>query len=78
MEMEMAMKIEKCIPIPAKNSRGYSGLSGTLRLMDVGDSVLVPNSIKSPGRLASNIAQITNRKFVTRSTQEGWRVWRIA
>ena len=74
----MAMKIEKGIPMPAKNSRGYSGLSGTLRLMDVGDSVLVPNSIKSPGRLAIAVGRATNRKFATRSTQEGRRVWRIA
>lgn len=72
------MKIEKGIPIPAKNSRCYSGLSGTLRLMDVGDSVLVPDSIKYPYQLTNNIAQITNRKFATRSTPEGRRVWRIA
>lgn len=74
----MAMKIEKGIPIPANKSRGYSGLSKTLRLMDVGDSVLVPKSIKYPVRVASHIAQSTNRKFATRSTPEGRRVWRIA
>ena len=72
------MKIEKGIPIPAKNSRGYGGLSETLRLMDVGDSVLVPNSIKYPGRLAITVGQTTNRKFATRSTPEGRRVWRTA
>ena len=74
----MAMKIEKGIPIPAKNSRGYSGLSETLRLMDVGDSVLVPNSFKYPVRVASRVGQTTNRKFTTRSTPEGRRVWRTA
>ena len=69
----MELKIEKGVPIPRQ--RGGWGISGLLRVMEVGDSVFVPgNTAKRVGQLARHARP---SKFTSRTIEGGVRIWRI-
>lgn len=65
--------IEKNVPLPSKNKK-YPFIN-----MEVGDSVLITDWSLFHG--AANAAHMVGarngRKFTSRKTQEGLRIWRI-
>lgn len=69
----MSYVIEKNVPMP-QNAR--SGLLATLRLMEVGDSIMVFNKISS--QVSNNLSTLRPKKFVVRTQDGGVRVWRVA
>jgi hypothetical protein len=75
--------IEKNVPIARVVNNGKprddSGLKGTMRRMEVGDSFLATNS-KPVVRQTAQILrrEFIGRKYVTRSVDGGVRVWRVA
>lgn len=75
----MEIKIEKGIPIPARPGRSMEVFSQALLKLDVGDSFFAENF--RPAAAAARwrrISQTTGRKFTSRTTDGGCRVWRIA
>ncbi len=71
-------EIEKNIPLPPGGSGSPKGsFSSVLRLMGVGDSVLVPARIAHPASIAKYVSLGTGYKFTTRKTEQGMRIWRI-
>lgn len=67
-------KIEKGVPVPREHWHKYP-----LRHMEVGDSIVLPKSESEKIRKASHMHGVRhNRKYVTRSTDEGIRLWRVA
>lgn len=68
-----AYKIERGIPIPPKGGE-RTGLTATLRALDVGDSFLIANEKE---RLrALHFASRAGVKIATRKVEGGIRVWR--
>ena len=73
----MKVKIEKNVPVPERYSR--SSAKYPWNTMEVGDSFL--SHVSKIACLVSARAQAerkTGRKFITRTTPEGVRVWRVA
>jgi hypothetical protein len=79
------IQIEKNIPVPTRVGRPAS-ISPIIARMEIGDSILLPESDFSSGRLASknsarsawyNAAQRIKRKICSRATEEGLRIWRV-
>ena len=73
------IKIDKGVPMP----RGSSGRGRPARYpwlqMEVGDCFLVPPDSKHPGALIGKAnEQYAPRRFASRKTPEGHRIWRIA
>jgi len=66
-------KVEHGIPIPPKRN---SGITGLLRTLKIGDSVLIKGK---SGQVLCNTAQATfgSGNYATRSTNNGVRVWRL-
>lgn len=85
MEGRIVVKIEKGVPIPKSESGNNSKYP--LKIMEVGDSFLVPykegkKSRDTQSRMTSIIAAYRNKhdvtkKFVTKAEEGGVRVWRI-
>lgn len=72
------MQIETGIPIPRRRRNREKSLSSALYTMKVGESVLVPEERGRALRtMASRVSKETRRIFITRTTDEGVRVWRI-
>lgn len=68
------VKIEKNVPMPAPYSR--SGLTGTLREMEIGDSIVIPRIRQTNVSTAANTLR---RKYSTRKIDDQTiRVWRVA
>lgn len=69
------IQIEKGVPLPE-----YGKLSGSLRRMGIGDSILFP-SVHSAS-LQSILSRLRKGspglKFTSRKTEGGIRVWRLA
>lgn len=78
------MKIEDNIPIPTQQT--YGGQPPIpLAKMEVGQSVFVPDSVKTAPNVrcyANQVGERLKRRFTTRKVNEngqvGLRVWRIA
>ena len=73
------MEIEKNVPAPSDN-RGGPAKYPFVR-MEVGDSVLFPEckgSISKEYRAATSVGRTKGWKFVGRTTDEGFRIWRVA
>lgn len=77
--------IEKNIPLP-KTRRGQRprGLTAALRLLKVGDSVLVPYegntrraAVGRAGSISSQLGKSIGFVFAMRTLDEGVRIWRI-
>lgn len=70
------MKIEKGIPVPSKKTNTVYPLVD----MEVGDSFLVETDMPERVRSAIQMFSAINigRKFATRKTDGGYRVWRIS
>jgi hypothetical protein len=64
------MKVESNIPMPARYP---------FAKMNVGDSFLIPENVsRSSAAVAAYRYGLANRKkFVTRKTSEGHRIWRV-
>lgn len=73
--------IEKNIPITAKGKRPKGPLNTLLFKMEVGDSVAFKKSDGfDPNRVCGHIGGFgkrNDRKFISRTTDEGIRIWRI-
>ena len=70
----MTVKVEKGIPVSRDRYNKYPW-----RQMSVGDSFLFPQGIKSANTYSSAYgASKDGKKFVTRSTADGYRCWRVA
>lgn len=70
----MEYKIEKGIPFP-KHANRQRGLTATIRKMEIGDSILVPN--KTQGSVWSVLSSMKPKKFTTRKDGTSTRIWRI-
>jgi hypothetical protein len=67
------IKIEKGIPAPRDRWHKYP-----LMEMEVGDSIWLPKPEGDKIRKAANMHGVRhNREYVSRSTDEGVRLWRI-
>ncbi len=67
------IKIEKDIPAPTGIREKYQ-----LRRLEVGDSVLYPLSVGDKLRKAAHAHGLRhNRQYVTRTFDDGVRVWRV-
>lgn len=66
------IKIEKNIPIPTPRTKW-----GFLKVMEVGDSVLLPEGWVKTASLGAIARYLRPKKFALRSTPDGYRVWRI-
>jgi hypothetical protein len=65
--------IEHGVPLPEESQA--TGITGTLRQMEIGDSIVV-NYSKSQG--IASIAQRIGIKITRRKIKDGWyRIWRI-
>lgn len=72
-------KIENGVPIPARGGE-RAQVSGTLRQLEVDQSVLFPQDVKihSIRPLITYIKQETGRQFISRKVEGGIRVWRVS
>lgn len=71
----MTYKLENNIPAP----KAHHACKYPLGTMEVGDSFVAPESEASKLRNASHTyGKKKGRKYVTRTTDEGVRVWRVA
>ena len=75
------IKIEKDIPVPAREYRGGrapSEFRKTLDLLQVGESFVISSAEgKSKRGGLSKASKQTGKEFVTRKTPDGLRFWRI-
>lgn len=72
------IKIDKSVPLPGARS-ARSPVYRAIESLDVGDSFLIPADFKS----AQTVAAVGNRthrdkRFVSRRTPDGFRVWRTS
>lgn len=70
------LPIDKGIPIPPLVSESRTGLSETLRKMEVGDSVFL--SGREDTKLNIYYSRLPDKQFTARKTLGGVRIWRIA
>ncbi len=68
------IKIDKGIPIP--NRTGGRNRKYPVGEMGIGDSFLCES--KTRINVAGWHKSMAPKRFVTRKTEEGWRIWRIA
>jgi hypothetical protein len=75
----MQVVIEKNVPVPtyAGKTKPLSPATLAIMTMQVGDSYLIPKNDKVRNRY-QYVAKTRNWKFITRTTEQGVRVWRIA
>jgi hypothetical protein len=69
--------IDKGIPVPPQRRRGCGEVIDVLERMEVGDSVVFPDSGKRVTFATSGYGKRLGRKFVTRKVDGGRRIWRI-
>lgn len=74
----MAIKIEKNVPLPARNNKPRAEKYPELRQLEVGDSFVVSITAPALANHARLVAKEMKRKFVVRPEGEGSRVWRKA
>jgi hypothetical protein len=77
----LMLRIEKDIPVPSSLGRRFSPEAYPFAYMEVGDSVLIPwVAQEAHPDTAAKWRQIVRKypetKFVTRSLDEGLRIWR--
>jgi hypothetical protein len=75
--------IEKGLPLICPQPRGArqdpDSLKGTMRRMDVGDSILPPTSAATTRATAAIVnREFPDRRYVCRKVDGGVRVWRVA
>jgi hypothetical protein len=75
--------IEKGVPLSASQYLGCKqnpdSLKGTMRRMDVGDSILPPTSAAVTRATASILnREFSDRRYVCRKVEGGVRIWRVA
>lgn len=70
------MIIEKNVPVPTARS---ARAKYPFKEMDVGDSVLIPDESKAKAAVnaAFMVGTRDGKKFTSRSTPEGVRIWRV-
>lgn len=74
------IKIDKNMPMPTRNN-GHEGRKPIYPwlTMEVGDSFLMPGHVKTSINYASKAsATYAPRRFASRKTPEGTRIWRVA
>lgn len=72
----MKFQIEKGVPIPPKYSNKNAGITACLRKLEIGDSIVVDNSVKPS---IYNLAKRMGIKITARREHlDTTRVWRIA
>lgn len=75
----MDWEIETGVPIPPKGSPGKtSGAAAFFKKMEVGQSVHITQSTRES--IAGSYSRVANHwgyRFVSRSTNDGLRVWRV-
>lgn len=75
MKEQVELKIDKGIPMPVRSSN-KSGLSSLIQKMEIGDSIEIPNTMRST---AASTGKYYKIKLATRGAGEDkLRVWRIA
>lgn len=74
----MSIQIDKGIPIVDRKTK--TGFAAAVRFLEIGDSFLLPakSSIQTCRGQLSTIGRLTGRKFTTRMTPDGLRIWRIS
>jgi hypothetical protein len=71
----MNLTIEKGIPLPEIPIAGRPRMYDWT-VLEPGDSVVVPRN--ATAKTAVDWARKHDRKFVSRKTKGGWRVWRVS
>jgi hypothetical protein len=72
------IKIDRGIPVaPDKRGRAVGRSKYPFSAMKPGDSFLFPKAIKNASSRAHHAKRATGYNFVTRSTPEGIRCWRV-
>jgi len=75
------MQIDKNVPIPTSTGRGRPAGTGKhpLNSLAVGESILCPpeNNPASVRMLVQYHQRISDKRYTTRTTPQGLRVWRI-
>lgn len=75
----MTIQIEKNIPMPARAvNKPRAEKYSELRILEVGDSFMVPIGASALWNHARRVGKETGRKFVVRPEGNGSRVWRKA
>lgn len=73
----MSFVIEDGVPLPLKREK-KDGLTGVLRVMQIGQSVLVPFKQPNASSMARAVGRRVGFKFATRVEGPGsTRIWRI-
>ena len=68
-------QIEKGVPLPAPRKKREEGLTATMRNMEVGDSILVPQSRRSNVYM---VQKALGHKYTVRQVDKSQvRIWRI-
>jgi hypothetical protein len=68
-----SIKIEKGVPMPIGRS---TGITATLRAMEPGDSIFLPNGKHTNVR--GLMQRVPSAKFTARTVEGGLRIWRLA
>ena len=68
--------VEKNIPIPKRGANKKCELRLTLENIEVGDSIVVPNSLRNAAHSAAKIAKIKVAMRTINSLTRDSRVWR--
>ena len=75
----MSIVIEKGIPIPDGLKPKSFGLAQLVKLLEVGDSFLVPNAkIQSMKSYCSKLGSQNAIQLIARPVEGGVRVWRVS
>jgi hypothetical protein len=76
------LKIERGIPVPKKHGAGAhqdpNSVSGVLRRLQTGESVLVPGKLTNVSRIVGYTKLATGYQFTCRTVEGGIRVWRLS
>jgi len=75
------IKIDKGVPMPDRSEASNAGRSMVYpwKEMEIGDSFLLKSDVKTASRQCWAAAKrYAPRRFASRKTPEGYRVWRIA
>jgi hypothetical protein len=68
--------IEKGVPIPGRDRGAFMPAA---KAMEVGDSFVIPEDIKSGPIAAGNLNRaLAPKRFVSRKVDGGFRIWRVS
>ena len=71
--------IENNIPVPQTRTYCKTGVSAVLQKLEVGQSFLLDEDrAKKVSGVTYQIGKKYNRKFCTRKTEQGVRIWRVS